>query len=404
VFLVPTTQSPGSFVLLARVDATNVLLESSGSNNFAAAPAAFTVTSSFGNVGGHSGVAFHTTDSGGTAGVFRLLGPGTGTVTNDATGISVTLSGTTDASRFIVTVPGTDDNKSAGIALRDVSADGPIGAMLASAVTITQSLTLAGGAGTVTVSGLNGATVRIGAAGALLPSLSLGSVMNSSLTADGQVRSIVVASWEDSADAQVSAASIGVLLCRGAFTPSLSVGVTSAPPRGLAANLLSVGSSSSSTWNLRGSVNRIVANGDFATGVTSIGGSLGLLSAGSLDFVTLAAAADMRSLLVRGNMSGSVVMAGADFGPDGQHDGVNDTFGVARISLLRVVGTVTGSTVVAGGVPQNDGSYNLLSGGQIAGLVLGGCDDASRFLAATPPRHAIIDGVVVPPDDPRFHQ
>ena len=113
---------------------------------------------------------------------------------------------------------------------------------------------------------------------------------------------------------------------------------------------------------------------------------------------TLASAGNINTVLIRGDLSASTILAGASLGANDTLGGADDTFAPATLRVLEVLGSVTGSTLVAAGLsvngdvfPPTAASETLLSGGRIVTVnVRGTLDPAAKILAATLPAKAVV--------------
>jgi hypothetical protein len=122
------------------------------------------------------------------------------------------------------------------------------------------------------------------------------------------------------------------------------------------------------------------------TGTFFVNGELRKFEAGTLSG-TLAAAGNIGSFALRGDLAGGSVLAGANLGGNAALGGGDDVFAAAVISKFSVAGSVAAAVVGAGFDPV-DG--NLLNGGAVVGgpgsvirsvTVRRTVDTASRFFA-----------------------
>jgi hypothetical protein len=140
-------------------------------------------------------------------------------------------------------------------------------------------------------------------------------------------------------------------------------------------------------WSIGGTASSISINGDFT-------GDLGVGSIGTL--------------AIKGSISASDILAGTNFGPDGQLGGGDDTYAAGSIISIRVGGSID-SSLIAAGLDPIDGIYLngndvLIGGSEIGNFTSGGAlSSDSHVLASTLPVKARIDGAsVVTAGDPRF--
>jgi len=120
--------------------------------NLVASPSTFEVADVFGTLGGHKGVVLTVTDNNGTPAILRLTGPGNGTVNIGDNGVDLVLDQTTAASILTLTTKG------GGIfALHDLTADSAIGSVRMPSASISNSVSLLGGASSITLASLGSA-------------------------------------------------------------------------------------------------------------------------------------------------------------------------------------------------------------------------------------------------------
>lgn len=164
-FTVPGTLAAGTYFVLAKLTAVSGVAVGDVASGTAASATTFDAVLKFGQVGTRPGVVLTRTKPDGTKVVYRLSGPGTGSLSEDGSGnTDVSLIGTTAASVASITATGATSTST----LRNVSAAGPIGGLIATATTLTGSLQLGGGAGRITLGGVSlGSIATAGTLGAL---------------------------------------------------------------------------------------------------------------------------------------------------------------------------------------------------------------------------------------------
>jgi uncharacterized repeat protein (TIGR03803 family) len=108
------------------------------------------------------------------------------------------------------------------------------------------------------------------------------------------------------------------------------------------------------------------------------------------------------TLLVKGSISHSVILAGANFGPGDLLGGGDDTFAAGAIGTLRVLGSIDATTLIAAGLDDTDDAFpldttpQLLTGGKIGTIyVRGSLASGGQILAASLPKTGVIGGVAV---------
>lgn len=201
-FKLPSTVAAGDIYAVALIDSTGVLHELNKSNNTAALAAPVSVAWNFGNVPGRTGSTPLTyTDDDGTSVTLKLSGPGLGTLTRDANGYSIDLSGTTAASRLTVATartrtPGDDGRTS----LFNLTVDAALGNVNAPTTDFVGNVAFDGPVTKLTFGSVNG-----GASG-------------STFTVAGRLNTLGIKG--DLANTSLTAVSIGTLTVTGAVTGS----------------------------------------------------------------------------------------------------------------------------------------------------------------------------------------
>jgi YVTN family beta-propeller protein len=199
----------------------------------------------------------------------------------------------------------------------------------------------------------------------------------------------------------------GTLSDDGVTDPTLTLTGTTA---GTVVTITTRGGSSTLTLAgiaSNGPIGAINAPTTTLAGVGAVQGAVGRLVLGSLSNSNLAAVS-FGAVVIDGSVDSSKLLAGTNFGPDGQPGGGDDTYAAGRIGSIRVLGDVTAS-VLAAGLNPTDGVYlngndALISGSQIGPIQIAGTvSPDSRILAAALPRVALIAHAAVPTaTDPRF--
>ncbi len=145
----PNTLAAGTYKLLSRVGATNVVAEgrTGEANNVKVGPT-FAVAWQFGAVPRRTGNTVLTLrDADGTAVTFRLTGPGVGTVLKDGTNWDLRLTGTTTTSAVTITTSGGNGR----VLLNDVHAFGPLASFTGATTDVNGALAIDGAITTLTI-------------------------------------------------------------------------------------------------------------------------------------------------------------------------------------------------------------------------------------------------------------
>jgi ELWxxDGT repeat protein len=158
-FGIPNSLTPGSYNLLARVDATNIIAEGPAgeANNISVRTTAFTVAWQFGNVPGRSGNTTLTLrDADGTRVTFRLTGPGLGEVIRDGAAWDVKVTGTSTSSNLTIS---TNTGGNDRVLINDVHVFGPIGSFTAPRLDLSGTLAIDGTANTLAIGDATGGVI-----------------------------------------------------------------------------------------------------------------------------------------------------------------------------------------------------------------------------------------------------
>ncbi len=393
-FTLPADTPLADYDLLVWLNQTGALAESDSSNNVFASTGSYNVVDGFGTIGGRPGITLQVPDANGTIGTFKLIGPGNGTVNVSDEGVDVVLDGTTAASSLsITTKPGHGP-----LQLSDITVDSAVGAVRAPDVSISDMISLPGGAATLIVGPTSdGAQIVLGNGPAT--TVSLGAVNGTALTAASGLRSLTVTAWSNTSADQISAPWIGSLVSKGDFGAGLSLSGVGAPG-GVALQSASIGGNlGDEVWSVDGAVNRLKAGSVLSGWSGSVSGSVRSFAV-SGNFAGDFAGVSFGSVAITGSVDNADILAGASFGADGRLGDGDDTFGAGSITSLHVLGGITGSVIAAGLVPSSQSllgsGATLVPGGSIGSIVIGGqIDTQSRVLAQTLAKTAKVAGVPV---------
>ncbi len=407
--VVPTTVPAAAYVILTSINDSNTLLESDNSNNVSPSADTYTAVDEFGSVGGRANVKLIFPDVNGTNGTYQLKGPGAGTVMLSDEGVDVSLAGTTHASVLSIAPA------SGNLDLDSIIDSSPLGSLQAPLVSVSASLTLAGGSsrvllGNVGVPQTNG-VISIGPGPAA--TVSLGNLTSVAFDSSSGLHSLSVASFVNSSSTPPSPPSgqaggqpiifypssltapwIGTLTSRGEFDPQLALTGIGGP--GGTSLHQAVVAGVASSWSITGNVGKIAAGSGSQSQTDlnlSVSGSLNsFFDSGALS--GLLAAANFGSIAITGDLNGNIL---AGFNSQA------DTFAAGSINSLHILGSVQNSLIAAGISDDTfpfDGSETLLPGGRIGSFfIAGSVDTASRFVAAALPRRVHVDGSAFSPAD-----
>jgi hypothetical protein len=401
-FVAPASLANGTYFLLAKVTPSGI---TDATEITAATPTAFEKTTSFGQVGTRRNVRYSFTDADGTLVTFSLSGPGTGIASTGLDGLTLTLNGTTTASRLNATARGGEGDGANEVFVTHLNVNGPMAAVNGKAIEITGSMTI-GDVRTVTLNDVHGVHGNIDDAavsfnGTTPITLRLADVRDATITSTAPIRSLRALAWTNvgfDADS-LSAPYIGSITIDDNFDPSVTLTGADAP-RGTALASVRIGSNvGAQPWAIGGNVGTVTIGGSVPTGwVGNVAGSVRSLTVKG-DFAGKLAAANVGSLAVTGNATNASVRAGWSYGPDNVPNTPDDTSAAGIITRLSVRGSVTGSEFYAGA----DAIGAPIAGGLIRSIAMTNVDSATRFVAASLPPTVRFDGTtIITAEDPRF--
>jgi hypothetical protein len=285
-------------------------------------------------------------------------------------------------------------------------------------VNVVGNVAIANSVGSMTFNDFVDGSIAIGGA-ERSASLSLRAVFETSITSLAPFSRIKVESWVDSDETAdvISTPWIGELSSKAGLPVDLQLSGTNAP-RGVALKTFAATSIGNAAWSIGGGVGKARVNGNIdgiftadvngnfsslrVTGSVvdfsaTVSGAMSSLTVDG-DFVGDLGAASFGTILLKGNVNNSRVLAGADFGPDARIDGAGDVYGVGTIRSLTVRGGMGSSIFAAGLDPVNgiflDGVDALLAGGRIRRVTVGALED-SRILAADLPPSVSVGGTTL---------
>jgi len=147
----PPELDPGTYYVLAEVDAEDAVTESNELNNVASTSHTWDAVWQFGVVGGRGGVSLVVNDWAGTTVTFSLYGPGSADVVGGPGFTDVLLTGTSMASFMVISTAGLDSRA----VLNDVVADGSLGGIVGWSTEIGGALEVHGSLGALFLRGLD---------------------------------------------------------------------------------------------------------------------------------------------------------------------------------------------------------------------------------------------------------
>jgi hypothetical protein len=352
------TYPPGSYKIIAQiVPVTGITTDELTQSTLVSTSSFQAAGMVFGTVGAHKGLTLALTDDAGNRATLSLAGGGVGTVTQSAAGTDITLSGTSASSQFSIVVRGSTFSFDA------ININGAIGTLNARAVSLTGSLTLKASANAITFASIGspaGAAVPITIGSGSSPALSLGIVSNATLTSASTIRSLMATTWQGG---QIVAPAITTLSVKGIFDPTVLI---------------------------------------------RAGGKIQSATLGTIDGGLWALPNGIGILRINGDLFNASIYAGADAGPDLILGTADDRYSVATITSLIVGGNVTSSLIAAGAAPLPGGNIfagiTLLPKAAIRSIQLRGqlSDDSHILAAVIPAKVKIAGSFIANASDPRF--
>ncbi|MCC6533328.1 MAG: phosphatase PAP2 family protein [Burkholderiales bacterium] len=369
----------GTYALIARADATNLLAEGNEDDNVFYTTTTFDVAWRFGQVPNHNGkIPLTVLDADGSYVTFTLSGNGRGEVTPTTTGFDLTLTDTDLASTVTIAVTGGDGRTT----LHDISVIGSLNVLVAPTSDLSGNVAISGAIQSLTLGDIAAPhVITIGAAAIAGTSIAAGQVTDLVLTSASPINLLQVVRWDDT-DAipdMITAPSLQRLSVQQDFDADLHLTGNANVPLALA-NAQIGGAIGASHWNVQGRAGQISAGttspdwqASFTAPVSSIittstlrgqiaTPSLGVLQAGG-DLVT------------------ARIMIGANLGADGVLGGIGedaDVFTSGNLPRLRIAGSMIDSRIWVGIDPVDgildNGNDRLAPGpdGQIREIAVGG--------------------------------
>jgi len=216
------------------------------------------------------------------------------------------------------------------------------------------------------------------------------------ITIMGAIAKITVKGGGLSGD--LEAASFGEVTVTGG---DLSGTLTSLTSAATLAKILALKSLTVTDGDLTGDIRLLGNSGAIHVKGKTIGGNItgASIVAGKIAAITVAH-----------NVASSIILAGAELGSDHTLGGSNDIFGVGSIGAVKIVGSVSGSSVIGSGFSSADAVFkngdDMILGGvtsSIKSLSIGGAAaSGSYFVAGIFNAVPKIGGGIVATTDPRF--
>lgn len=343
----PPTLTPGTYSMLAALDSSGAIVETSEDDNLLLAAGTSTVDWTFGLVDGRANVPLRVIDSTGTLVTFRLTGPGYGLIGGGRTFADLRLFGTSVTSTLTITTSGAGSSTSIG----DLTA-GPLKTISARTTSLRGDLTVDGSlAKLVMDDAISGSTLTIGPAGspATVLNVTLDRIADMNFHALMPVGAFTATDWldTDATPDQLVGATVNTLAIRGKRGPKGTAEI----PGDFQANLTLAGDPARAITLGSVRVAGAILGGDW-----DISGNIGSVQAGSMDSGwVMHSDGSVASVKATGALAGTLsaewfgtIGAGRDLAADISTTGA----GVMDVSIAALrAGSADGATVdVPGGI------------------------------------------------------
>lgn len=418
------TQSliPGSYTLFAAADPLNEIVETSDDNNSSTAGGPVEVVWGFGKIGSRKKVALNYYDDDGTRVTLKLAGNGSGTLTKNTDGYSITLTGTDPGTVLTITTNKSGDGRAT---LHDITSNGAMKTINAPRADISGDVTLTGSASSITLGNIIGDgphTITIGGTSLAKPGrVTLGAVAAASLRSGMPIKTLSVLDWDaPTGGDEITAPWIERVRSKADFAAGLTLSGENTSKSVLKQVDVSgaIGSVSGGVpWRITGAAGTISAGDVLGGWSCAVSKKVSSLRVARIYSGNLAADA-IDKVYIKGDMAGGRVLAGADLGADGKLGGNvenMDLFFRGSIGSFRVNGKMIDS-VLGAGLDPADAEFNNEGGPQndfitgrtksaIKSIRVGGEANNSLFGAGAFPKKVRIQGTTFNPlgaGDPRF--
>ncbi|MCK4872947.1 MAG: hypothetical protein KAS72_09500 [Phycisphaerales bacterium] len=215
---------PGTYYILAQVDADGAIAETDEDNNIAVTDGTGEVVWKFGTFDGRRNVKFTAVDENGTTITMSIKGNGEGELLPDEDTADIVLTGTDANSSFVVKTKGGAGN----VVVRDITVNGSLKALTAKTTDLGGDLVVTGSLAKLQLDDVaDQHLISIGAAAnpALGTKIKLDEVLDLTLTSDMPIKSLLVNSWldQDATPDQITAPWITKLTSKGDFEASMTL-------------------------------------------------------------------------------------------------------------------------------------------------------------------------------------
>ena len=194
--VVPVTVAPGSYFLLASIDATNVVPESSENNNLAVTASSREVAWKFGSFAARRNVKLTVNDTQGKPVTFALTGNGVGEVVGGNAFTQVVLSGTDASTAVTITTA-----KGAETTVRDMVVHGSLKSLTAKTTDLSGDLAVDGSVATLVFDdAAGGHTLIMGASASPTATVAMtfDQVADMRIHSGTPLKSVTATEWQDS--------------------------------------------------------------------------------------------------------------------------------------------------------------------------------------------------------------
>jgi hypothetical protein len=339
----------------------------------------------FGNVNGQQ-VAIHETLANGQHATFAIEGHGTGTLTNTNGQFSVTLDGSDNRSTLIVRADSANDHP----VLNGITINGDAQRIRLNHVAVNGNITVNGSLREFNGDDITGGTFLITSA-TRATDIRVHDLTDVTINSASTIKTLALHNWS-LGDANVRdavlAPSLEHLNDRGDFGADLAISGVGARRDSLK-NVDIRGNISGGTWIITGNAGDVDVHNIAGTWAANITGDLKSLRVRG-DAAGLLAAHNIKTMDFKHNVTGMMVLAGANLGSDAHLAGTGtaaDTFTGGTIKDINIRGNFTNSTIAAGVNPTNtafgDTDDVFLSPSKINHARVRGTTTNSSFIAAS---------------------
>lgn len=413
----PRNMEPGNYFLLIRIIPNNQVGDNNQSNNVAITNTTFNVSWRFGDFNGRNDVKLQLSDNDSNV-EFRLLGPGSGTVTKNPDGsFSVTMADTGANTDVGIEATGGD----ALTTIKNFTAPGNLRYLDMRTANLTGTVSIGGTLGRIDTKNVigvpnTGAAISITGVG-VETTFKLGQVSNLSITSNSGIAELTLTGkWSDNDSMMdvISAPYLTALNVTGNFAAALRLSATSGPngtPVLGGTNI--TGQAGTNSWWVNGKGGVINVGSTNVNFSASFAGNVTSFNTTNGDMRGDIASPKFNSVSIFNTINTGRIFAGATFGRDGRFGGTGDnadTFTFGQLLALNVGNKILRGLIAVGLVPNDgiiDNGDDYIKGGngsKLGAVTVGRTTTpTTRFFAGKFNGAVSINGqTITPANDRRF--